>query len=92
MIAFKKDVGILHTVGKVADLDFGPDELHGDIIIKRANGNCSVKIDPSGNAVHKALIKPFLAFRKTDIVDAPLIAFHGCFKEIFEEVQRRKSS
>ena len=76
MDAIGQDVGILHAIWQETDLDFGTDELHGNIVRKVIDGNRSIKINLSYDAVHKAFIEPFLAFGRSDMGDTQLVAFH----------------
>lgn len=62
MIAFIKDVGILHAIWEESYLNFHSYELEGSIIEHFVNGDAGIVVDLSGDSVVEAFIKPLRRF------------------------------
>lgn len=72
-----EDIGRIHVIGKIADIDFRRNELHGDIIADAVNGNGGVLTDFAGNTVIKTVIQPFTGKRFSGMLFGSFITFQG---------------
>ena len=77
MLPLVKDEGAGHVVRQEADLHFGGDELHGDIIGHFVDGDGGILVHFPGNTVQEALFQPFPGFRHADGGAGLLVPFHG---------------
>lgn len=57
-----ENVGVLHVIRKVADLDIGSDELLWTVIRNAINGDAGIIVNGAGDAVMEAFIEPFAGF------------------------------
>lgn len=74
MLPLIKDEGGGHVVGQEADLHFGGDELHGDVIGHPVDGDSGVLVHLPGDAVEEALLQPLSGLRAPDGGTCLLIA------------------
>ena len=59
----EEDVGILHVVRKVTDLDLGSDELLWAVIGNAVDGDAGIIVDGARDAVLEAFAEPFAGLR-----------------------------
>ena len=77
MLPFIKDEGGGHVIRQEADLHFGRDELHGDVIGHPVDGDGGILAYLPGDTVQEAFLQPFPGFRHADGGACLPVLFHG---------------
>lgn len=75
LLIIKEDVGRSHVIREIADIHLCRDELHGNIIADRVNGNGGILTDLAGDTVVKAVIQPLPGLWLSGMVFRSPIAF-----------------
>ena len=76
LLTIFEDIGTVHVIRKIPDIDLCGDELHGDVVRDVVDTDGGIPADLAGNAVIEAFLEPFARLRLPGMVGRLKIPVH----------------